>query len=117
MLKHQSKRKIVTIVDLSKGFHHLPLHPDSRAETAIFAHSAGKRYQWRVLPMAIKNAPAIYQRVRDPLSQGLDCADVYIDDIAIGSSGDTEEELLANHDRHVRVVLDRLEEGGVGCFG
>ena len=32
----------------------------------------------------------------------------YIDDIIIGSSGDTEEELLANHDRDVRAVLNRL---------
>ena len=42
--------------------------------------------------------------------QGLDCADVYIDDIIIGSSGATEEELLANHDREVRAVLDRLRK-------
>ena len=40
----------------------------------------------------------------------LDCADVYIDDIIIGSSGATEEELLANHDRDVRAVLDRLQK-------
>ena len=32
----------------------------------------------------------------------------YIDDIIIGSSGDTEAELLANQDRGVRAVLDRL---------
>ena len=42
--------------------------------------------------------------------QGLDCGDVYIDDIIIGSSGATEEELLANHTRNVRAVLDRLRK-------
>ena len=46
----------------------------------------------------------------DHVLQGLDCADVYIDDIIIGSSGATEEELLANHDRDVRAVLDRLRK-------
>ena len=71
---------------------------------------AGKRYQWRVMPMGIKNGPAIFQRVMDHVLQGLDCADVYIDDIIIGSSGATEEELLANHDRDVRAVLDRLRK-------
>ena len=40
----------------------------------------------------------------------LDCADVYIDDIIIGSSGETEEELLANHNRDVRAVFDRLRQ-------
>ena len=71
---------------------------------------AGKRYQWRVMPMGIKNGPAIFQRVMDHVLQGLDCADVYIEDIIIGPSGETEEELLANRDRDVRAVLDRLRQ-------
>ena len=108
MLENQSKHKIFTIVDLSKGFHQIPLHPESRAKTAM--NLAGNRYQWRVMPMGIKNGPAIFQRVMDHVLQGLDCADVYIDDIIIGSSGATEEELLANHDRDVRAVLDRLRK-------
>ena len=94
------------MVDLSKGFHHIPLHPESRAKTAM--NLAGKRYQWRVMPMGIKNGPAIFQWVMDHVLQGLDCANVYIADIIIGSSGDMEAELLANHDGDVRAVLDRL---------
>ena len=38
----------------------------------------------------------------------LDCAGIYFDEIIIGSSGDTEEELLANHDGDVCPVLERL---------
>ena len=60
--------------------------------------------------MGIKNGPAIFQRVMDHVLQGLDCADVHIEDNIIGSSGATEEELLANHDRDVRAVLDRLQK-------
>ena len=104
-LENQSKHKIFTIVDLSKGFHQISLHPESQAKTAM--NLTGKGYQWRVMPMRIKNGPAIFQQVMDHVLQGLDCADVYIDDIIIGSSGATEEELLANHDRDVRAVLDR----------
>ena len=62
------------------------------------------------MPMGIKNGPAFFQRVMDHVLQGLDCADVYIDDIVIGSSGETEEELLANYDRDVRALLDRLRK-------
>ena len=108
MLENQSKHKIFTSVDLSKGFHPIPLHPESRAKTAM--NLAGKRYQWRVMPMVIKNGPAIFQRVMDHVLQGLDCADVYINDIIIGSSGETDEELLANHDRDVRAMFDRLRK-------
>ena len=103
---NQSKHNIFTNIDLSNGFHQIPLHPESRAKTAI--NLPGKRYQWRVMPMGIKNGPAVFQRVMHDVLQGFDCADVYIDDSTVGSSGDTEEELLANHDHHVRAKLNRL---------
>ena len=106
MLENQSKHKIFTIVDLSKAFHQISLHPEFRAKTAM--NLAGIRYQWRVMPMGIKNGPAIFQRVMDHVLQGLDCADVYINDIIIGSSGATEEGVLANHDREVRAVCNRF---------
>ena len=37
-------------------------------------------------------------------------ANAYIDDVIIGSTGDSEEELLANHDRDLRAVLETLKE-------
>ena len=107
-LDNQLKHKIFTIIDLIKGFHKIPLHPEAQAKTAM--KLAGKRYQWRVMPMGIKNGPAIFQRVMDHILHGLDCANVYIDAIIIGSSVETEEKLLANHNRDVRAVLDRLRK-------
>ena len=56
--------------------------------------------------MGIKNGPAIFCRVMDHVLQGLDCADVYIDDIIISSSSETEEELLA------AVRMDECAPGG-----
>ena len=109
LLENQSKHKMLTIVDLSKGFHQILLHPESRAKTAM--NLAGKRYQWRVMSMGIKDGPAIFQRDMHQILQGLDCANVYIDDIIIGSFGQTKEELLANHNCDVRAVLDRLRKG------
>ena len=108
MLERQSKHKIFTIVDLSKGFHQIPLYPESRAKTAM--NLAGKRYQWRVMPMGIKNGPATFQRDMDHVLQGLDFADIDVDDIIFGCSGETEEKLLANPDRDVRAVLDMLQK-------
>ena len=109
MLQNQSKHKIFTIRDFIKGFHRIPHHPESRAKIAM--NFGRKRYQWRVMPMDIKSGPAIFQRVMDRGLQGLDCADVYIDDTIIGFSGVTEEEPLANDDREVRAVLDSLKRG------
>ena len=111
MFENLSRHKIFPIVDLRKEFHQISLHPESRAKIAM--NLAGERYQWRVMPMGIKNGPAIFQRVMDHILQGLEYGDVYIDDIIIGSSGDMKEELLANHDRDVRAVLDRVRRGGL----
>ena len=45
------------------------------------------------MPIGTKNGTAIFQRVMDHVLQGLGSADVYINDINICTSGDTEEEL------------------------
>ena len=37
---------------------------------------------------------------------GLDFADAYVDDVIVGSTGNSEEELLRNHDKDLRLVLD-----------
>ena len=42
--------------------------------------------------------------------RGLECADVYIDDVIIGSDGANLDQALATHDQDVRRVLDRLKE-------
>ena len=42
--------------------------------------------------------------------QGLEGVDVYIDDVIVGSGGNTPEECLLAHDRDVRKVLARLAE-------
>ena len=60
--------------------------------------------------MGLKNGGAIFQRMMEFILSGLEGVDVYIDDVIIGSDGETLEELLANHDKRVRAVLDRLAE-------
>ena len=109
MLEDQFKLKTLTIVHLSKGSHQIPLHPESPVKTAM--NLVGKEKKWRVMPAGMKSGPAFFQRVMDHVLQGLDCADEYIDEIIIGSFGDTKEELLDNYERDVRAVLHRLHWG------
>ena len=40
----------------------------------------------------------------------LDLSNNYVDDIIVGSTGDTEEELISNHERDLRAVLEKLKE-------
>ena len=60
--------------------------------------------------MGLKNGGAIFQRVMEGILGGIEGVDVYIDDVIIGSTGGTENEILANHEVLVRKVLDRLVE-------
>ena len=58
------------------------------------------------MPMGLKNAPAIFQRMMDFILGAVEFADPYIDDIIIGSDGDTWEELIDNHYKDVMAVLN-----------
>ena len=108
LLENQSKHKICTVVDLSKDFHQIPLRPEDRSKTAM--NLAGGRYQWKVMAMGIENGSAILPRIMDDVMRGIPCANIYIDDIIIGSTGATEEEILCNHERDVRPVLESLRQ-------
>ena len=111
ILQRQGKFKIWTVLDMKDGFHQIPLPEEYRDLTSMSTPKG--TYRWKVMPMGLKNAPAIFQRIMDYILRDFDFADPYIDDVIIGSTGDTEEELLANHERDVERVLERLKEKGI----
>ena len=113
ILQRQGKYRIWTVLDLSDGYHQMPLKKEHRPFTCMSTPKG--TMQWKVQVMGLKNAGAQFQRMMEWVLTGIDCADSYIDDIIIGSSGDTEEELLANHARDVRRVLQRLQEHTLVC--
>ncbi len=60
--------------------------------------------------MGLKNGNAMFQRMMEWILRDIDNADPYVDDIIIGSTGKTWEEVLVNHQQDVRKVLDTLKE-------
>ena len=69
--------------------------------------------QWNVLVMGLKNGNAIFQRVMEDVLRPFDFADAYVDDVIIGSTGETHEELLTNHHRDLRQVLNALKDSSL----
>ena len=63
--------------------------------------------------MGLKNAGAQFQSMMEWVLKDLDQADPYIDDIIIGSTGSTEEDLLQNHEKDLRAVLGSLAENKI----
>jgi hypothetical protein len=66
-------------------------------------------YQWIFLVIGLKNGNAMFQRMMEFVLQDLDNADPYVDDIIISSTGGTWEEVIANHERDLRAVLNTLK--------
>ena len=64
--------------------------------------------QWTVLVMGLKNAGIQFQRMMEWVLRDHECADLYIDGIIIGSTGDTIVEAILNHERDLEEVLTTL---------
>ena len=98
--------KFISKVDLTKGFHQIPVLPSDCPKTS-FCTPWGK-FQYRYMPFGLRNGPAVFQRLMDNLlHQDKEYSQVYIDDIAIFSA--TWEE----HCYHIGVVLGRLQQAGL----
>ena len=66
--------------------------------------------QWTVLAMGLKNGGAIFQRMMEWVLRDIPFVSVYVDDVIVGSTGTTEDELLQVHAANLGVVLQRLAE-------
>ena len=65
--------------------------------------------------MGMKNASAQFQRMMEWVLKEHPYAHPYIDDIVVGSDGDTTEEIIHNHTKHLRAVLKTLAEQRLVC--
>ena len=90
------------VFDLASGFHQIRMAPEDQWKTAF--PTPGGHYEYKRMPMSLKNVPATFQRLMDQLKRGLDCKEtlVYTDDEIINANTVTE------HDKRVRQFFSRL---------
>ena len=104
ILSDCAKGKIWAKLDMTDSFFQTRMHPDDIKYTAVSTPQGA--FEWLVMPMGFRNAPAIHQRCIAMALQkhiGKICH-VYLDDIIIWSQ--TTEE----HIRNVRTILNALKE-------
>ena len=111
ILQRQGRYRIWSVLDMKDGYHQIPLKQAHRDFTCMSTPRGNMR--WKVLVMGLKNGNAIFQRVMEEVLRDLDFADPYVDDVIVGSTGNSEEELLQNHNRDLRKVLDTLQLAGL----
>lgn len=104
ILDQLGNAKFFSALDLSSGFHQIPMNKDSKKYTA-FSTPQG-HFHYNRMPFGLKNAPATFQRMMDTALRGLinkHCF-VYLDDIIIFGS------TIQEHNTNLAMVLQRLRE-------
>lgn len=83
ILDNLGNAKHFSVIDLSSGFHQIPIHPDSRHITAFSSETGA--YQWKVLPFGLNIAPNSFSRMMNIAFSGLPLSTcfLYIDDIIV----------------------------------
>ena len=109
VLNRQGHNTIWTVLDMKNGFHQMPLKPEHRPATTMSIPGGGL-WQWKVMPMGVRNGNSQFQRMMEEMLKDFPFADVYVDDVIIGSSAATRQEALENHYKHVCQVLEKFEE-------
>lgn len=108
-LKDLGTAKIFTTLDMRSGYWQIRMAAESKSYTA-FTTPDGGCYEFNVMPFGLKGAPSTFQRLmaQDVLVGYLqDFAIAYLDDIIIFS------DTLEDHQRHLRLVFERLSQHGL----
>lgn len=95
---------VYSVIDLKHAFLQVPLHPDSRPMTAFLSHEG--LFQFKKIPYGLASAPCAFQRLMTEILGNQKCIQVYMDDILIGGSSQSE------HDERLNYVLTKLKKAG-----
>ena len=96
----------ISSFDLTKGFWQVALDPKDQ-EKITFCSPLGL-FEFRVMSLVLKNAPATFQRLTDKTLQGLgEFTVAYMYNIGIYS------QIWEEHKIHLETVLQRLHEAGL----
>jgi len=96
--------KWFTKIDMAQGYHQLRVREEDVHKTAFRTRYG--HFEFLVLPFGLCSAPASFMRLMHHIFDDLldQCVVIFIDDVLIYSR--TKDE----HDKHVRMVLDRLRQ-------
>jgi hypothetical protein len=109
ILSDCAKGKIWSAIDMTNSFFQTRVHPDDVHLTAVTTPLG--LYEWLVMPMGLRNAPAIHQRritaaLREHIGK---ICHVYLDDIIIWSNN------VAEHAKHLDMIMTALRKAKLYC--
>jgi len=95
---------VFSALDLTAGYYQFKLSPEDVPKTAFNTHMG--KYEYKVLPMGLTNAPAVFQTQMNKMFSPLlnSCVLIYLDDLLIFSKS------VEDHLRDLRAVLSLLRQ-------
>ena len=99
--------KVFTCLDLSQGYHQIPMEENDKCKTA-FATKSGQ-YEYQVMPFGLSGAPATFQRVMQTAlrNETWEKCVVYLDDVLI--FGKSVEE----HNERLQTIFERFRSANL----
>ena len=96
---------IYSTFDMRSGYHHMALSPESQPKsTFVIGGPQGAKFEFKVCPFGLAQAPAYFQRLVNEVLRGLPFTFGYLDDILVFSPD------IETHLKHVRILFQRMRE-------
>ena len=107
LLEQLGSAKIFTKIDLRGAYNLVRIKEGDEWKTAFRTRYG--HFEYNVMPFGLTNAPAVFQHMMNDIFREYldDFIVIYLDDILIFSKNQDE------HERHVRLVLEKLRERGL----
>ncbi|KAJ8353208.1 hypothetical protein SKAU_G00207750 [Synaphobranchus kaupii] len=102
---HLAGASVFSKVDLVRGYHQVPVHPQDVPKTAVITPFG--LFEFLRMPFGLKGAAQTFQRLMDSVLRDMPFLFVYLDDILVASPGEGE------HLSHLRLLFERLSEHGL----